>query len=118
MLFLFLGFELTQLFILFGALSHSELTLVQILITVLFSVVTDIIPILGYVIGKKIAGKSISNWIVLISLGLVVGLIQNSLFEFGILSSEQFDIATVISAVLFFIVAFLPINNKQIGVQV
>ena len=116
MLFLFLGFELTQLFVLFGALSHGNLTLVQIFITVLFSVATDIIPILGYVIGKKIVGKGSSNWIYLIFLGLIVGLIQNSLFEFGILSSEQFDISTVISGVLFFIVAFLPSNNKQIKI--
>jgi len=118
MLFLLLGFELTQLFVLFGALSHGELTLLQVLITVAFSVVSDIIPVLGYVIGKKIGGKGISNWITLLSLGLAVGLIQNSLFEFGILSSEQFNIATVISGVLFFIVAFLPFNKKQIEVQV
>ncbi|MFQ3193966.1 MAG: hypothetical protein ACI9N3_000778 [Colwellia sp.] len=118
MLFLFLGYELIQFFILLSALSHGNLTLIQIFIALFFSVIIDVIPVFGYFLGKKSGGKVISNWVVLFSLGAVIALIQSGLYEFGLLTPEQSTLSTLIAASLFFAVAFLPINNKKTEVQV
>lgn len=118
MLFLFLGYEFVELSVLFSALELNSLTLIQIVVLVLFSVIVDVIPVLGYVIGKRLLGKSDRSnsplhWGILLLCGVSVGLLQSALYKYSIITPEQNYLAFILSTVLFFFVALIPSKDLQ-----
>jgi len=119
MLFLFLGYEFVELIVLFSALELNSLTLIQTLVLVLFSVVVDVIPVLGYLVGKRLLGNSDStnsplHWFILLVCGVSVGLLQSALYKYSIITPEQNYLAFILSMVLFFFVALIPSKDSQV----
>ncbi|WP_019027735.1 hypothetical protein [Colwellia piezophila] len=117
MLFLFLGYEVIHLFILLTALSHGDFTLFQTLFAVVFSAFIDILPVIGYFIGKKVGGVGISKPIFLICFGIVIALIESALLEVGLIPAEQTALSMLITTLLFFTVAFIPAKKNKLEDQ-
>jgi len=117
MLYLYLGFLLTQ--------SHSVITVIYNanipLLTIVFSIVVFLIwslfPVLGYALGRGVTHllniKSDCNKYVLFALGCSISLIEQTLFHFEVLSLKNEYSAMLITSALFFSAAFITRNRKQ-----
>jgi hypothetical protein len=76
-------------------------------------VIWSFIPVLGYLFAKVIGAKGYASKVVLFIAGIVIALIENALTYFYLLKEQQYTIATVIVFLLFFLLAYLPINKLK-----
>jgi hypothetical protein len=76
----------------------------------IFSVVVvliwSFIPFIGYLLGKLVKASSYVNKYVLFAFGVSVGLIENSLFYFNFLTTEQSSIGMLLVFIMFFFIAY------------
>lgn len=75
------------------------------------------IPVVGYWLAKLLKANGQASKYLLFIFGVSVGLIEDSLFYFDLLTAKQNTIGTLIVFILFFIIAFISINNIKFGTQ-
>lgn len=108
MLYLYLGYAFVGLFILLSVPIEDELSSSQLIVLVALSLFFDFLPVLGYLVGRRLSKTSKIHWETLLFLGAFVGLItQVILPEIGSGTSKGSSL-WYISACLFFVVAFVP----------
>ncbi|QYJ89549.1 hypothetical protein [Shewanella halotolerans] len=108
MLYLFLGNAIVGLFILLGIPMEDKLSSGQYIFLIAFSIFMDLLPTLGYLLGRRLSKTTKIHWETLLFLGVVIGLFtQVILPELGFGVSEDSSLEYV-SALLFFLVAFIP----------
>lgn len=113
MLYLYLGYVVTQLYALVGVFSKNTVAASAIFFSLVVFAIWSFVPTLGYAFAKAIGAHGHSNKVTLLVVGIIIALIENSLTYFNVLNDQQHYIGTTIVFVLFFFCAFLPLNIKQ-----
>lgn len=75
------------------------------------------IPFIGYGIAKLFNARGKLHKYLSFTVGISIGLIENSLFYFDFLTKKQTTTGTFVAFVLFFIVAFISVKNKSISLK-
>ena len=110
-LYLYLGYFLVQLYPLIVKVFQLNISLLAVFYSFIVVVIWSFVPFLGYMIAKTLnAGRSASKYF-LFFIGLGVGLMEVGLFYFDWLTNKQITTGTLFAFLMFFAVAFLPINK-------
>jgi len=108
MRYLFLGNAIVGLFILLSIPMEDKLSSGEYIFLIAFSIFLDLLPTLAYLLGRRLSKTSRIHWETLFFLGVVIGLsTQVILPELGFGLSEDSSFG-YLSALLFFLVAFIP----------
>ena len=108
---------MVQSYPLIDKLFQSNISIPAIFFSIVVVFIWSFIPVVGYWLAKLLkANGQVSKYILFI-FGVSVGLIEDSLFYFDFLTPKQNTIGTLIVFVLFFIIAFISINNKKFGAK-
>ena len=108
MLYLYLGYLVVQLYSIINVFDKMSTSFSVIFFSIVVFIIWSFAPIVGYLLAKAIGANEILTKKMLFLFGFMVGLIENSLFYFNIISSEQTNIGTFIAFCFFFIIAFIP----------
>lgn len=112
MLYLYLGYLFVQLFPVANKLLNENIATSAIFFSVIVFLIWSFIPLLGYIVSKLFRILPTHNKVYFLMYGASVALFENALFYFNVLTYEQNVMSTGISAVLFFIVAFIPQTKR------
>lgn len=115
MLYLYLGYVVTQFYAIADVFSKNTVAPSAIFFSLVVFVIWSFIPLLGYLFAKSIGAKGHANKPTLLIAGIVVALIENSLTYFNLLSDKQFNIGTGIVFLLFLLIAYLPLNKQKMA---
>lgn len=88
-------------------LFQSQLPASAVFFSVVVFFIWSLFPLIGFYLAKYFKAQGQASNIVLFVYGVGVGLIENSLYYFDLLTKEQTVISTVIVCILFFIGAYL-----------
>jgi hypothetical protein len=118
MLYLYLGYVVTQLYAIADVFSKETIAPSAMFFSLVVFVIWSFIPVLGYFFAKMLGAKGYANKVTLLISGVTIALIENSLRYFNILNDKQLNIGTAIVLLLFFLVAYLPLNKqKTVSIQ-
>jgi len=115
MLYLYLGYMVTQLYAIIDVFLNNTVAPSAIFFSLVVFVIWSFIPVLGYLFAKKIGAKGYASNATLLMAGVVIALIENGLTYFNLLSDKQYNIGTAIVFLLFFLIAYLPINKPKLA---
>ena len=108
MFYLFSGYLFVQLFSLTHLFNKASISLTAVFFSIIVFVIWSFIPVIGYVLAQFLGANSKMKNSSLLFYGLVVGLIETSLFYFDILTKQGSGAGTILVFSLFFFVAFIP----------
>ena len=94
-LYLYLGYFLVKLYSVVNVLSRQDLAFSVLLFSIVVFLIWSFIPVLGYLLAKLIGAKGVSSGKMLFVVGTGVGLLENGLFHFHILTPYQGDLGTI-----------------------
>ncbi len=115
MLYLYLGYVVTQFYAIFDVFTKATIAPSAIFFSLIVFIIWSFIPVLGYFFGKMLGARGLANNITLFIAGIVVALIENGLTYFNILNDKQFNIGAAVVLVLFFFIAYLPLNKPPLS---
>lgn len=108
MIYLFLGNALVGILILLSIPLEKEFTIGQYAFLISFSIFLDLLPTIGYFLGRFLSKSQKLHWSTLLFLGVIVGLFTQVLLpKLGLVGNEG-EPKGFISGILFFIIAFAP----------
>ncbi len=110
-LYLYLGYFLVKLYSVANVLFRENLVFSALFFSIIVFFIWSFIPVLGYLFAKLIGAKGQSSTKILLIIGAGVGLLENALFYFNILTPYQGDIGMLIVTGLFFITAYFSLNE-------
>jgi len=113
MLYLYLGYVLTQFYAIAEVFSKNTVAPSAVFFSLIVFVIWSFMPVLGYLFAKAIGAKGFANKSTLLIAGVVVALIENGLVHFNILDDKQLNTGTAIVLLLFFLIAYLPLNKQK-----
>jgi len=113
MLYLYLGYVVTQLYAIIGVFTKNTVAASAIFFSLVVFVIWSFIPILGYAFAKAIGAPGQTNKVILLMAGISFALIENGLTYFNFLTEQQHNIGTAIVFLLFFLCAYFPLNTKE-----
>lgn len=113
MLYLYLGFLLAQSISVAQVIYNANIPPLTIAFSIIVFLIWSFFPVLGYVAGYFIAAKRNVNKLILIVAGISISLLEQVLFHYDVLTYSSGYLATLTTACLFFIVAFLPLGPKK-----
>ena len=116
-MYLYLGYLLIQLYSVVDKLFQSNLSISVIVFSVIVLFLWSLIPFIGYGLAKILKANGKASKPILFALGMGIGLIENSLFYFDLLTKNQNPIGTLVVFILFFTVAFVSINTTKFARQ-
>lgn len=114
---LYLGYLLVQLCLFAVKLLQFNMSASAIFFTITVVVFWSFIPVVGYLLAKLFKANGHVGKYILFALGVVIAIIEKSLFYFEFLTKEQVVIGTFVAFILFFITAYISVNktaNKPI----
>ena len=114
MLYLYLGYVVTQFYAIAGVFSKETIAPSALFFSLVVFVIWSFIPILGYFFAKLIGAQGHANKGTLLMSGIIVALIENGLTYFNILNDKQLNIGTAVVVLLFFLIAYLPLNKQKL----
>jgi len=114
-LYLYLGYLLVQFYPVIKKLHQSDISISAIFFSIVIVFIWSFMPIVGYWLAKLLKANGQANKYMLFIFGVGVGLIENSLFYFEILTYKQNAIGTFVVFILFFIIAYIPTNKTELG---
>jgi len=114
-LYLYLGYLLVHFYSLVVKLSQSDVPISAMIFSVVVVFIWSFLPFIGYCLAKFLKAKGQASNTVLFVLGIGVGLIENSLFYFDVLTTEQSNIGMFIVFILFFSIAYISTNKAELG---
>jgi hypothetical protein len=112
MLYLYLGYVVTQLYAIIDVFSKNSVAASAIFFSLVVFAIWSFIPILGYTLAKAIGARGHTNKTTLLILGVIIALLENGLTYFNLLNEKQYNIGTTIVFILFFLIAYLPLKTK------
>jgi hypothetical protein len=112
-LYLYLGYFLVKLYSVVNVLSRQDLALSALFFSIVVFFVWSFIPVLGYLFAKLIGAKGRSSAKMLVIVGAGVGLFENALFYFHLITPYQGDIGTFLVMGLFFITAYFSFKTPS-----
>ncbi len=108
MLYLFLGNASVGLLILLGIPVEDALTSGQYVFLIAFSVFLDLLPTVGYLVGRYFSKQPKLHWETLLGFGLIIGVVTQVLLpEFGLREADGSSY-WYIPAALCLVIAFVP----------
>ena len=117
MLYLYLGFLLTQSPVVIKVIYNANIPLLTIAFSIIVFMIWSLFPILGFALGKGVGKlinvKTYCNKYILFTLGCSISIIEQALFHFEILSQKDGYAAMLVTASLFFGAAFVSLSRKQ-----
>ena len=113
-LYLYLGYCLVKLYSAVGVLSQEKIALSAIIFSIVVFFIWSFIPVLGYLFAKLIGAKGRSSAKVLFIIGFSVGLLENALFYFDVITPYQGDRGTLIVMGIFFITAYFSLETPTL----
>lgn len=113
MLYLYLGYVVTQFYSIVGVFSKTTVAPSALFFSLVVFVIWSFIPLMGYLLAKKIGAKGHATKVTLLIAGIVIALIENSLTFFNLINEQHYNIGTALVFFLCFIVAYLPLSKKQ-----
>jgi len=113
MLYLYLGYVVSQLYAIIGVFTKNTVAASAMFFSLVVFVIWSFIPILGYAFAKAIGAHGHTNRVTLLVVGISIALIENGLTYFNLLTQQQHNIATTIVFSLFFLCAYFPLNTKE-----
>jgi hypothetical protein len=113
MQYLYLGYVVTQFYALVDVFTKNTVAPSAIFFSLVVFVIWSFIPVLGYLLAKSIGAKGYASKLNLFIGGIVIALIENGLTYFNLLSQQQYNIGTAIVFLLFFLIAYLPLNKPK-----
>lgn len=115
MLYLYLGYLVSQLYTVVGVFSKNNVAPSAIFFSLVVFIIWSFIPVLGYLLAKSLGAIGHSNKIFLFTTGVAIALIENSFSYFNLLSDKQHDIGTAIVFSLFFFIAYIPQAKQKLA---
>ncbi|TWX59560.1 hypothetical protein [Colwellia hornerae] len=112
-LYLYIGYSLVKFYSVVNVLSQQSLALSAFVFSIVVFLIWSFIPVLGYLLAKLIGAKGRSNGYILFIIGIGVGLLENALFYFNILTPYQGDMGTLIVMGVFFITAYFSFKTPR-----
>ncbi|MBL4900126.1 MAG: hypothetical protein JKX76_10900 [Colwellia sp.] len=116
-MYLYLGYLLVQFYPLTQKIFQSKIALSAIFFSIVVVFIWSFIPFVGYWLAKLLKANGQASKYALFVFGIGVGLIENSLFYFELLTSKQNTIGTFLVFILFFIIAYISLNKTEFGMQ-
>ncbi|MEW6991704.1 hypothetical protein AADZ91_13605 [Colwelliaceae bacterium 6441] len=113
MLYLYLGYLFIQSFPVVKKLTNESIAPTAVFFSLIVFLIWSFIPVLGYTFACLIKQTKQQTTTILLIYGALVALIENSLFYFNILTYEENILSTLLSALLFFVVAFMPKKREM-----
>lgn len=110
--YLYLGFLLAQSFSVAQVIYNANIPILTVLFSVIVFLIWSFFPILGYALARAFGKKLVVNKYVLITLGLSISLLEQLLYHLDILTSKDGYLTILLTAAMFFAIAFLPLNRK------
>lgn len=114
-MYLYLGYLVVQLYALVTKLFQTSMSPSILFFSIMVVFIWSIIPFAGYFLAKLFNANGQASKYILFTLGVSVGLIEDGLFYFDLLTKEQNTIGTFIVLILFFIIPFISINKAEFG---
>jgi hypothetical protein len=111
MLYLYLGFLIGQSFPVFKTLYNAGLPPLAVAFSIAVFLIWTFVPTLGYLAARLTGAKPQYKGATLFVLGLVVCMFEKILFHFDILKPSDGFLPFIISAIIFFAIAYIP-NNR------
>ncbi len=111
MLYLYFGFLIGQSFPVIKTLYNANLPLLAVGFSIAVFIIWTFVPTLGYLLAKLTGAKPTYNRLTLFILGAIVCIFEKVLFHFDILTTTDGYLPFIISAICFFIIAYVPINR-------
>lgn len=111
MLYLYLGYILAQSYAVVEKLVVSNITPLAMFFSVVVFFIWSTFPVAGYAVAKAFSAKGQLTHKTLLIAGLSLGLLENILFHFNILSYGQETQGTLIVFCLSFALAYLTFNK-------
>ena len=115
MLYLFLGYVITQFYAIAEVFSRTDIAPSAMFFALIVFIIWSFLPVLGYALAKNFGALGHSNHTVLILAGVIIALLENGLSYFNFLSDKQHDIGTAIVFTLFFAFAYLPFKRTELA---
>ncbi len=115
MLYLYLGYVFTQFYAIVDVFSKNDVAPSAIFFSLVVFVIWSFIPTLGYLFAKTIGAKGYASKVNLLISGVVIALVENGLTYFNLLSDKQYNTGTAIVFLLFFLIAYLPLNKQKLA---
>jgi hypothetical protein len=112
MLYLYLGYVVTQLYAIADVFTKNTVAPSAIFFSLVVFAVWSFIPVLGYFFAKMLGAPGHKSKMVLLVMGITIALIENGFTYFNILTDKQFNIGTALVLLLFFLIAYLPLNRQ------
>jgi len=75
------------------------------------------VPVIGYVRAKILKAKGQASKIFMLGFGLCVGILENALFYFDILTNDEEFLGLVLVGIMFFIIAFIKLPPLTNGIE-
>lgn len=123
MLYLYLGFLLTQSHSVINVIYAADIPLITVIFSIVVFLIWSLFPVLGYGLASVIRYRLIKAKLVqekaslhkyrLFALGCSISLIEQGLFHFDILSRKDGYAAMLVTTGLFFATAFLSHKPKD-----
>ena len=111
-MYLYLGYFLVQLYPLIVKIFQLNITVLAIFYSFIVVFIWSFIPFLGYGVAKILhPSSSRPGKYTLLVQGFGIGITEASLFYFELLTDEQSTLAPLVVFLMFFLVAYLPINT-------
>lgn len=111
MLYLYLGFLISQIFPVFKTLYNAGLPPLAVAFSIAVFLTWTFVPTLGYLAAKLTGAKPRYKGVTLFFLGVAVCMLDKLLFHFDILKPSDGFLPFIISAVIFFVIAYIPSNK-------
>ncbi|GHE77192.1 hypothetical protein [Thalassotalea profundi] len=110
---LYLGYLLVQTYPLINKLAHSNMATSAVIFSIAVFFIWAFIPVSGYFLAKLLKADGFMHKYSLLILGIVIAMIENSLFYLDILRYDQSLIGILVIFILFFISAYISIGKSQ-----
>lgn len=112
-MYLYLGYLFIQLYGIINVFNRNSIATSAIIFSILVFIIWSFLPMIGYIIAKLTGANGKVSKYVLFIYGFVVGLLENSLFYFDLLTKEQNLIGTFMVIFLFFVIAYIRLPQRK-----
>lgn len=112
---LYLGYLLVQVFPIIDKFTQSNMATSAIVFSIVVFLIWSFIPVTGYFLAKLMKANGYLSKRLLFGVGVLIAIIENSLFYLHILTYEQSFTGTFVVFILFFISAYISVSNKHIN---
>lgn len=113
MLYLYIGFVFAQSFSVAQVIYNANIPPLTIMFSIIVFLVWSLLPLLGYGAARLMGAKLECSKYLLLFLGISISVIEQLLFHFDVLTTVDGYLTTLVTAGLFFAVAFLPLSKSS-----